>query len=339
MAICSVDILICQPNRRNALASWKIINVAKTLGRVEMANNMHDSWRTIAAIAWIAMLLSSSIGLILWREFATQEPPWWPWVHAIGLIFIFGLTYVRANLKPLRGFVFILLLLFFFGFGGGWQFGVIPLVRSSSLWISFEAQQPWALSAVTTHILRLSPALVILSFLLLRGRKRQDLFLTKGRIDAPVEPSRLLGMKKPEPWTKIGTIFAVVFAVVTFVYLAASSFPYMDAISRVLPLIPIALLIALINAFNEEFTLRAAPLSELLAIVGKRQALLITTVLFGLGHFYGVPSGLLGVLLASFLGWFLGKSMLETKGFFWAWLIHFLPDAFIFSFFAISAVA
>jgi membrane protease YdiL (CAAX protease family) len=118
-----------------------------------------------------------------------------------------------------------------------------------------------------------------------------------------------------------------------------SSRPSVDAFVQALPLIPAALLIAVINAFNEEFTLRAAPISELLRAVGKKQALMITTVLFGLGHFYGVPSGLLGVLLSSFLGWFLGKSMLETKGFFWAWLIHFLPDAFIFTFFAISAVA
>jgi membrane protease YdiL (CAAX protease family) len=229
--------------------------------------------------------------------------------------------------------------MFFFGFGGGWQFGIIPFIRSSSLWISWESQVPWALSAVVYHLIRLSPALVILSFLLLKGRKRQDFFLAKGKINAPVEPSRLLGMKKAEPWTRIGTIFAVVFASVTFVYLMLSSRPSVDAFVQALPLIPAALLIAVINAFNEEFTLRAAPISELLRAVGKKQALMITTVLFGLGHFYGVPSGLLGVLLSSFLGWFLGKSMLETKGFFWAWLIHFLPDAFIFTFFAISAVA
>jgi membrane protease YdiL (CAAX protease family) len=146
-------------------------------------------------------------------------------------------------------------------------------------------------------------------------------------------------MKKPEPWTRIGTIFAIVFASVMFVYLMLSSAPSLDAFIQALPLIPAALLIAVINSFNEEFTLRAAPISELLSAIGKKQALMITTVLFGLGHFYGVPTGLLGVLLASFLGWFLGKSILETKGFFWAWLIHFLPDAFIFTFFAISAVA
>ena len=303
-----------------------------------MKNAATNSRRGVLIVAWIATLLTSSLGIILLRELAGNEPDWWPWIHAIGLLVILSLTLVRANLKPLRSFVLILLIMFFFGFGGGWQFGIIPFVRSSSLWITWENQLPWSLSAIATHLLRFSPALAILSFLLLKGRKRQDFFLAKGKIDASVEPSRLLGMKKAEPWTRIGTIFAVVFASVTFVYLMLSSTPSLDATAKVLPFIPVALLIALINAFNEEFTLRAAPISELLSALGKRQALMITTVFFGLGHFYGVPSGFLGVLLASFLGWFLGKSMLETKGFFWAWLIHFLPDAFIFTFFAISAV-
>ena len=304
-----------------------------------MKSSTANSRLSVLLVAWIATLLTSSLGIILWRELGGMEPYWWPWIHAIGLIVIFCLTLIRADLKPLRSFVLILLVMFFFGLGGGWHFGVIPFVRSNALWMSWESQLPWSLSAIATHLLRLSPAIVILSFLLLKGRKRQDFFLAKGKIDAPVEPSRLLGMKKPEPWTRIGPIFAVVFASVTFVYLMLSSTPSLNILIQTLPLIPAAILIAVINSFNEEFTLRAAPISELLSVLGKKQALMIPTVLFGLGHFYGVPTGLLGVLLASFLGWFLGKSMLETKGFFWAWLIHFLPDAFIFTFFAISAVA
>jgi hypothetical protein len=290
-------------------------------------------------VAWAATLLASSLAIILWRELAGGEPYWLAWAHAFALVAIFILTQARSDLKPIRGFVLILLVIFFFGFGGGWQFGLIPFIRSSSAWISWESQVPWALSAIVYHLIRLSPALVILSFLLLKGRKRVDFFLAKGKIDAPVEPSKLIGMKKPEPWTKIGSIFAIVIAFGTFTYLILSSDLSWAAFITALPMIPAALLIAVINAFNEEFTLRAAPLSELLPPTGKKQALLITTTFFGLGHFYGVPAGIVGVLLSSFLGWFLGKSMLETKGFFWAWLIHFLSDAFIFTFFAISSVA
>ena len=300
--------------------------------------NPANSRRDMLIVAWIATLLASSLGIILWRELAGSEPYWLPWIHAIGLLVIFSFTLVRRNLKPLRNFLASLLVIFFFGFGGGWQFGIIPFIRESSIWISWESRVPWALSAVVYHIIRLSPALVILSFLLLKGKKPQDFFLAKGKIDAPVEPSRLIAMKKPEPWTRIGTIFAVVIASGTFAYLVLSSSLSFDTLIAALPLIPAALLIAVINAFNEEFTLRAAPLSELLSPIGKQQALMTITVFFGLGHFYGVPAGVVGMLLSSFLGWFLGKSMLETKGFFWAWLIHFLSDAFIFTFFAISAV-
>jgi hypothetical protein len=70
--------------------------------------------------------------------------------------------------------------------------------------------------------------------------------------------------------------------------------------------------------------------------VGERQALLITTAFFGLGHFYGIPNGVLDVALSGFLGWFLGKSILETRGFFWGWLIHFLQDVIIFTFLAMQ---
>ena len=292
--------------------------------------------QTLTIVAWTAILLTSNLAIILWRELAGGEPYWWPWVHAIGLVMLLALAFFRASLKPLRSFILILLTIFLLGFSAGWQWGLIPFVRASSAWINWESQVPWAFSAVGTHILRLLPAFIIVSFLFLTGRKRHDFFLVKGKIDALVEPSKLLGMKKPEPWTRIGSIFAIVFGTVTFIFLVLSSRPSLNSFVQALPLIPVALLIAAINAFNEEFTLRAAPLSELCPVVGKQQALLITTVLFGLGHFYGVPNGVLGLLLSGFLGWFLGKSMLETKGSFWAWLIHFIPDVFIFTFYAMS---
>jgi hypothetical protein len=44
------------------------------------------------------------------------------------------------------------------------------------------------------------------------------------------------------------------------------------------------------------------------------------------------------VVLASFLGWLLGKAMLETRGFFWGWFIHFLQDGLIFTFMAAGSI-
>lgn len=303
-----------------------------------MSNSVEYSRRIHVTVAWVAMLLACSLAPILWRELAYGEPYWWSWVQSIILLVFFALTFVRATVKPLRGFILILLIVHFLGYANPpLSWGLIPLVRSSPFWVNWTSQAPWALANMALHLLRLTPALVTMVLLLLSGLRRQDLFLVRGKIDALAEPSKLLGMKKPEPWTRLGSIFAVVFTVVTLIFLMLAWKPSSDMFVKALPLIPVSLLIAVINAFNEEFTLRAAPLSTLLPVIGKQQALLITTAYFGLGHFYGVPNGIPGVLLSGFLGWFLGKSLLETKGFFWAWLIHFLPDAFIFTFFAMSA--
>jgi len=185
-------------------------------------------------------------------------------------------------------------------------------------------QLPWGFSAIITHLLRLTPAVLILLFLFLMGRKRNDFFLVKGDIKALVEPSKLIGMKEPEPWPKIGLIFGAIFCVGTLIFLMISSSPTLSQFIQVIPLIPVAILIAAMNAFNEEFTLRAAPLSELWESIGKKQALLITTFYFGIGHYYGVPNGIIGIVLSAFLGWFLGKSLLETHGIFFQ-ILSYLP--------------
>jgi hypothetical protein len=292
--------------------------------------------QSILIVAWATVLLTSNLAIILWRELGPGEPLWWPWIHVFGLLVILASTLVVDHLKLLRNYVLILLTIFLLGYGGGWSFGLIPYIRGSSYWTDWTGSIPTAAAELATHLLRLTPALIVLVVLLLMGLRRADFFLVKGDIRAPVEPSRLLGMKKPEPWTRTGSIFAVVFTVFTLIFLLGSWGLPSSLPIDILSIIPLAVVIATMNAFNEEFTLRAAPLSVLWQKIGKEQALLITTVYFGLGHYYGVPNGVLGVLLSGFLGWFLGKSLLETRGFFWAWLIHFLPDVFIFTFFLMA---
>jgi len=54
--------------------------------------------------------------------------------------------------------------------------------------------------------------------------------------------------------------------------------------------------------------------------------------------FSRVPCGLVGVGLARFLGWIPARSMLETRGLWWARLIHFVRDVSLFLFMAIGAI-
>lgn len=71
--------------------------------------------------------------------------------------------------------------------------------------------------------------------------------------------------------------------------------------------------------------------------VGPGQALWMTAVWFGLGHFYdAVPSGLFGFVQAGLLGLLLGKAMLDTRGMGWPWIIHLVLDSIIYFFIAAS---
>jgi hypothetical protein len=58
---------------------------------------------------------------------------------------------------------------------------------------------------------------------------------------------------------------------------------------------------------------------------------MISALIFGVPHYFGVSGGLMGALMAGFLGWLLAKSIAETEGIFWAWFIHFLQDVIIFT--------
>ena len=75
----------------------------------------------------------------------------------------------------------------------------------------------------------------------------------------------------------------------------------------------------------------------MIEVVGPTHAIAIAAVLFGLSHYLGgAPAGIVGVLITTLLGWFFGKCMIDSKGFFWPWLFHALQDLLPFAFMAMS---
>tara|TARA_R110002049_G_scaffold286824_1_gene468645 strand:+ start:871 stop:1578 length:708 start_codon:yes stop_codon:yes gene_type:complete len=157
-----------------------------------------------------------------------------------------------------------------------------------------------------------------------RGNSKQEILS---------EPYVGIRPKAQEKWSRAGVKWALVLSVVTAIVL----YFHLDidappSIEKVISLLPIILLFAFVNSFVEEVISRLGVIVALKGVYKDRTIAIISGILFGSVHYFGTPGGVFGVLLASFLGWFLAKSILETKGIFWAWCIHFLLDVIIMTF-------
>lgn len=184
-------------------------------------------------------------------------------------------------------------------------------------------------------LLNMGITLVVIVALWALKRRRSEFFLVMGDLGAPIGAVRWLGIGQGKSWRLFGWIFALAAAVTVPLAALLAMRPSADALVLAIPQLPVILFLAAVNAFNEEVWFRATLLSTLPQVIGKSGALAIGAVFFGLAHYlHGVPRGLVGALLTGFLGWILGKSVLETGGLFWAWFIHFLADIVIFALFA-----
>jgi membrane protease YdiL (CAAX protease family) len=291
-----------------------------------MDNDHHKSRRILILTAWAVMLVVSDLPDILITIMGGIIPDWIFWAKT-GILSVFLiLTLSWKVIRPLWQYAVIFLTLFL-------ALSVMDLVRNT-VWFqsnfNYEGISFFA-GYAAIFVLDIFVAMMILAVLWLMKRKRQAFFLVKGQLDAAIEPVHWLGIKKDESWKVFGWIFAGVAALVVAIPTILGISPSGENFLKALPLLPVVLLLAAINAFTEEAYYRCSLLSTLHETIGKTQSLLLTVIFFGLGHWlYGSPPGLIGFLMVGFLAWLLGKAMLETKGFFWPWLIHFVPDTVVF---------
>jgi hypothetical protein len=155
-------------------------------------------------------------------------------------------------------------------------------------------------------------------------------------LHTPITPVRLLGFPKPDPWPRFGLQWGFYIAVALAVLQYFSLRPGGDLWLKLLPILPSILFYAALNAFNEEITYRAPMLATFEPVGGSRHALWMAAYFFGIGHYFGTPGGIAGGIASIFMGWILGKAMLETRGLFWAWFIHLLSDIAIYTFIALA---
>lgn len=152
------------------------------------------------------------------------------------------------------------------------------------------------------------------------------------KIDGEVTSEPCIGISKNnrDTWKTLGRNMAIIISIVTAVVIYFQV--YKSGVIQNLTFGSFALVVifALINSFVEEVTFRHtfASITEYHKLnpnISKG----LSAAIFGSIHYFGVPAKMPGVIIAGFLGWFLSKSIHETKGFFWAWLIHFVQDVII----------
>ena len=306
-------------------------SVSSTAAQSQTATN-----RSIVTFAYLGLLIAIPISGF-WRGLVSTDTTTLLLLQSGVLAILFALTFAWNAIRSLRGFFVIAVAM-----------SLLPsLVRSivveSSIGISLFGNAGFLISQTGELISKLISILGMIGLLLLIGLKRDDFFLVRGDLNAVTKRTRLFpGMKTDDTWRRAGrnisiTVFVLLLTGTLVINLPRLGF---DNLIKALPLVPLALLFAAVNGIYEEVVFRAAPMSQLVNTVGSQHALLITIIYFGMGHFFGsVPSGVMGVAIASYFAFIMGKAMLETRGIVWPWVCHFAADSAVFIFMAVSAVA
>lgn len=291
-----------------------------------------QSSRNLTILAWVVTVLISTVPDIIMDKLVSGIPAWLTDAKAGLLLVLVLASFLWKGLRPLYNYLLVMFAFFTL-------FKLLPLVNFNLPGLqALFGNSVFDLRMQAEQIGKLAVSIAMILVLLWMGGGRLDLFLRGGDLRAPIEPVRLLGFSKSEPWTKFGLLwgFCIAGALAVVFYIGAR--PGGATLLKVLPLLPSILFYAVLNSFNEEITFRIPMLATLEPVGGSRQALWISAFFFGVAHYFGTPGGILGGILSIFMGWILGKAMLETRGLFWSWWIHFLSDVVIFFFLAVALV-
>jgi hypothetical protein len=277
-------------------------------------------------ITWSVTLVAVGLPQIAFDLLGVAPPSWLIAADVALAAGALALSLAWTPMRPLARYFVVLLLL-------------QPAVHSA-LWpgwlTTWQAALPGGQVLRAEFLLEFVVAGAIVGALLLSGLRRRQVFLTAGQIDAPVEPVRWL-IDGPASWARLGPVSAALIGLGTLAFLVvAGNAPTLD---RALAVLPAVLVIAAINALNEEVIFRAGPVAALDGVLGRRELVLLVVALFAIPHYFGVPFRLVGVGMAAVFGWWTTKALLETRGLLWPWVIHLVQDVLIFTFILAGASA
>jgi uncharacterized protein len=152
-----------------------------------------------------------------------------------------------------------------------------------------------------------------------------------GDIGNIASKEKWLGINGVSSWRKNGLQFLFFISIPTAIFMFLGV-KYSNSLHNFkLYFIPIILLFSILNSFSEEVIYRFSINGNLLKVSNPTIIFLISAILFGLPHYWGFPTGVVGVIMAGMLGYILSKATYETSGLGIAWGVHFMQDVIIFT--------
>jgi hypothetical protein len=238
------------------------------------------------------------------------------------LVLVVTAAFGIESLRPIRTFLLTVLAL-------GTGMLAVALIERSHAWTDWAARASDPKFVFADSALEIIPCVLIAGVLLASGLRRRHMFVAVGDLRAS---GGLPFTKARVSWVWIGIVGTLLFAGPLALQLAVTVHPDFGMAGKALAALPAAVAFGAFNAAQEEFRFRAGFLATLVPAVGAPQAVLMTSALFAFGHWFGHPSGPVGVGMTFLAGFVLAKSMLDTRGSGWAWFMHAVQDVLIFSF-------
>jgi membrane protease YdiL (CAAX protease family) len=280
----------------------------------------------VVTIAILALIASIAPDIIL-QQTIGFAPQWMGFAKLIFLTIICFVTLLTPKLREISNFTLILA-----------SISIVNLftnfIQSTDYWRSSFDTASFVGNFGGSILLKAIGVIPIIILLFILYHSRNEFYLCIGDLNKKAEKINWLGIAPNSiSWRKLAIISALLisFGTILLTIITATQFTTVNGIGLLFKYLPLILLLALGNSFCEGILFRNAILSTLKTALPKNQLLLLAGVFFGIGHYYGIPSGITGVAMSSLLGWYMCRSMYETNGFVSSWIIHFMQDTVIFS--------
>lgn len=280
-------------------------------------------------LVWVVVLtlVASELADVLLREIAGGRPAWWLPGKAALLLALSAAALVVPRDRVIAAYGLVLAVVVA-------AQALMLQVSSGPWWQTLFPTDAFATLFGGSILLKVIAAVPVAVVLLLVARSPRTAFLAPGDLRAKAERIGWLGIPGGSiAWGRLALISGLLIALGTLLLtlLTVTGFAAPPNLARLGPLLPLIVLLALGNSFTEGVAYRSAVLGPLAGALPKGVVVLASASFFGMAHYYGAPSGPIGVAMSGVLGWFLARAMFETRGFLAPWIVHFLQDVVIFS--------